>query len=143
MSTRRGRRTGRREEGQAIVEFALLLPIFLLLVLGVVEFGRAWNAYQVVTDAAREGARTAVVADTNSVATVYRKIDDALNRGRLNAASATRSVSPITPWPSPTGTPIVVSISYPYFFAFLKPFMGWTTGQASITLRTSIVMRHE
>jgi hypothetical protein len=36
-----------------------------------------------------------------------------------------------------------VNISYPFVFRFLKPFMGWTTGQASITLKTSVVMRHE
>jgi Flp pilus assembly protein TadG len=144
ISKRHKCRAHPREEGQALVEFALLLPIFLLLVMGVVEFGRAWNSYQVVTDAAREGARTAVLADnTVTVDTVYKRIDSALGRAGLNAASATRTVSPLTPWPAARGQQMTVNISYPFFFRFLKPFMGWTTGQASITLKTSIVMRHE
>jgi Flp pilus assembly protein TadG len=137
-------RSHARDEGQALVEFALLVPIFLLLVMGVVEFGRAWNSYQVVTDAAREGARTAVIADpTVTVDTVYKRIDNALGRAGLNAASATRTVTPLTPWPSPVGQLVTVNISYPFVFRFLKPFIGWTTGQASITLKTSVVMRHE
>ena len=48
------RRDGR---GQALVELALILPILLMLLLGIFEFGRAWNTKQVITDAAREGAR--------------------------------------------------------------------------------------
>jgi hypothetical protein len=55
------RRRRKGQEGQALVEFALTIPILLILVLGVVEFARAWSAYQVITDAAREAARTAVV----------------------------------------------------------------------------------
>lgn len=139
----RQRRRARRDDGQALVEFALIMPVFLLLVMGVVEFGRAWNSYQVVTDAAREGARTAVLADTFSLATVYAKIDSAMARAGLNPATATRTVTPSAPWPSTRGTEMRVNIAYPYFFRFLKPFMNWTTGQASITLKTSIVMRHE
>ncbi len=39
--------------GQAMVEFALVLPLLLILLIGVFEFGRAWNVYHAVTDAAR------------------------------------------------------------------------------------------
>jgi Flp pilus assembly protein TadG len=45
------------ERGAAAVEFALILPILLLLVLGLVEFGRAFNVQISLTNAAREGAR--------------------------------------------------------------------------------------
>lgn len=51
----------RRERGQAMVEFALVLPIFLLVLLGVFDFGRAIYAYNAVANAAREGARTAII----------------------------------------------------------------------------------
>ena len=56
------RRDGR---GQALVELALILPILLMLLLGIFEFGRAWNTKQVITDAAREGARLAVVQNND------------------------------------------------------------------------------
>ena len=49
------------EAGQALVEFALVVPLLLLLVVGVIEFGRAWNVSQAVNYAARQGARTAAV----------------------------------------------------------------------------------
>jgi Flp pilus assembly protein TadG len=49
--------------GQAIVEFALILPIFVLLVFGAVEFGRAFLRKHLMTNAVREGARTASLPD--------------------------------------------------------------------------------
>ena len=55
-------RHGRTRRGQALVEFALILPILMILLMGIIEFGRAWNVKQVLTDASREGARLAVVA---------------------------------------------------------------------------------
>lgn len=47
-----------KRSGQAVVEFALVLPIFLLLLLGAVDFGRAYYRLHLLTNAAREGART-------------------------------------------------------------------------------------
>lgn len=51
-----------RDRGQALAEMALVVPALLLLVFGIIEFGSAWRSYQVVTNAAREGARRAVMA---------------------------------------------------------------------------------
>ena len=57
-----GRVTQRR--GQTLVEFALILPIFLLLLVGIFDFGRAIYAYNTVSNAAREGGRLAIVDQT-------------------------------------------------------------------------------
>ena len=54
------RRSIRDEGGQAAVEFALVIPFLLIMLVGIVEFGRAWNEHQVITDAARETARSGV-----------------------------------------------------------------------------------
>ena len=51
----------RSEEGAQLVEFALVLPLLLLVVLGIAEFGFMFQRYEVVTNAAREGARMAVL----------------------------------------------------------------------------------
>jgi Flp pilus assembly protein TadG len=51
----------RRRRGQALVEFALVIPIFLLVLVAIFDLGRAVFAYNTLTNAAREGARTAIV----------------------------------------------------------------------------------
>ncbi len=60
--TRSPSHTGRRHGlGQALTEFALIFPVFMLMLLGVVDLGRGIYAYNAVSNAAREGGRTAIV----------------------------------------------------------------------------------
>src|SRR5688572_32942486 len=68
LSARSRRRWGsempkrfRNERGAAIIETALTLPLILLVCVGIFEFGRAYQTWQVMTNAAREGARVAVL----------------------------------------------------------------------------------
>ena len=49
-------RGGRPQRGQALVEFAMVLPVFLLTVLGILEFGWIVHTYNTVSHAAQEGA---------------------------------------------------------------------------------------
>ena len=131
----------RDDSGQAMVEFALVLPILLMLVIGIFEFGRAWNAYQVITDAAREGARNMVVAGVPATeASVNQVVNTALF---VAALDSTRDVTTLTGLRTGTGTTATVQIAYPYSFTFLGRLLNWTTGQSNITLRTSFVMRNE
>lgn len=51
----------KKQEGQALVEMALVLPILLLLFMGIFEFGRIMGAYMILSDLARDGARHGVV----------------------------------------------------------------------------------
>ena len=60
-------RSGSADRGAAAVEFALLLPILLLIVFGIVDFGRAYNAQVTLTQAAREGVRLAALNQPNVV----------------------------------------------------------------------------
>ena len=145
----------RNDGGQALVEFALVLPILMMIAIGILEFGRAWNTYQVITDAAREGARNVVVAGSTATgASVTQIVNDALTRARLNTATlSTTNPCPTGPATAPTvcltglgaatGTPASVQIRYPYRFTFLGRLLDWTTGQSNITLRTTFVMRNE
>lgn len=127
--------------GQAMVEFAIVLPLLLVLMIAVFEFGRAWNVYHAVTDAARLGARSAVVADPNTTQdSVYSIVRRALSRAAIDTASATITLSG---WRTGTGTPASVAIAVPYTFVFLRPFMGWSDSRAAITLRSTFVMRNE
>ena len=65
----------RGEKGQTLVEFALVLPILLLLIIGMLEFGRVLNAWLIVSNGAREGARYATVRA--SEAEVVAKVKEA------------------------------------------------------------------
>ena len=143
------------EAGQAVVEFALVLPILMMVLIGILEFGRAWNTYQVITDAAREGARNVVVSGSTATnASVTQIVNDALARARLNTAtlstanpcptgSVTAPLVCLTGLGAATGTPASVQIAYPYNFTFLGRLLRWTTGQSNVTLRTTFVMRNE
>ena len=57
-------RARRRPSGQSLAEFALVLPVLLLLFMGILDFGRAVYAYNTLSNAAREGARVAIVDQT-------------------------------------------------------------------------------
>ena len=60
--------------GAAVVEMAMILPVFCMLVLGIVEFGRGFMVCQLLNDAAREGARSAILAgSTNAAVTADAK----------------------------------------------------------------------
>src|SRR5512139_2340495 len=61
---RRGR-ANHADGGAAAVEFALVLPLLLLVVFGLIDFGRALNEQIVLTQAAREGARAASLSATD------------------------------------------------------------------------------
>ncbi len=53
----------RNERGAALIEAAITIPIILLISVGIFEFGRAYQTWQVLTNAAREGARVAILSD--------------------------------------------------------------------------------
>jgi Flp pilus assembly protein TadG len=123
------------ERGQALVEFALILPVILLLVVGMLEFSRAWNLHQVITDAAREGARRAVIADLtmdrDSVkAAMWRHVA----MFGYDPAYATMTITPDANF-KVGGQNITVGLALPYKF-FVIPNM-------SLTMRTSFTMRNE
>jgi Flp pilus assembly protein TadG len=133
MSTRRLRSGPRSERGQALVEFALLLPVILLLVVGMLEFARAWNMHQVMTDAAREGARRMVLNDdTSDWDQARHAMWDQLAQFGYDPTYANMSY---TGNYKATNDPLTVNLSLPYKFAIL--------GQLSITMRTTFTMRNE
>ena len=135
------RRLLRDKRGQAMVEFAIVLPLLLILLIAVFEFGRAWNINHAITGAARLGARSAVVADpVTTQDSVFAIIKRALRRASIDTTGATIT---LTGWRAGQGTPATVNVKVPYQFVFLKPFMHWSTSKANITLQSTFVMRNE
>jgi Flp pilus assembly protein TadG len=144
----------RNRRGQALVEFALVLPMVLALVIAVFEFARAWNIQQVITDAAREAARVAVVANGNDKTPgeiqpmVESAINNALSTAAIDPATATITTTGLGAGRDVNAT---IGISIPYQFVFLSPLMrmlsqfagGSPSFNGSINLQTSFTMRNE
>ena len=83
------RRTELRKRGQAMVEFALVLPILLIILMGIMEFGLVFHEYLVVTHAAREGARVAVLGGTDAeINATVTSAADSIDRGALTTTIA-------------------------------------------------------
>jgi Flp pilus assembly protein TadG len=131
----------REDDGQALVEFALVAPLLLLLILGMVDFARAWSAYEVITYQARQGARMAVVDNpATTEADVIQAIQDGLSNGSLDPNDATIT---ITGFRGGRGTPATVQIDYPHSLVFAGRFLDWLTGSEDLVLSTQFVMRNE
>lgn len=116
----------RRERGAAAVEFALILPVFLLLVFGMIEFSRAYNAQISLSGAAREGAREMAVHN-NAAAAVAAASQAAPSLSPKISASQV-SISPST-CTGRLGQPVQVTISYNFplmtgFFGVSIPLTG-------------------
>lgn len=74
--------------GQSLIEFALILPVLLMLLLGVVEFGWLLNGKITVNSAAREGARVGAVVTTNRPAKVLEAVTETASLSGLTIISA-------------------------------------------------------
>src|SRR5918999_1708537 len=93
MRGTRSRLERRSERGQALVEAALITPVVLLIMVGIFEVGRAYQTWQVLTNAAREGARAAVVPGANAT-TVKALVKQYMTDGQLGSvATATVDVN--------------------------------------------------
>jgi Flp pilus assembly protein TadG len=131
-------------KGQALIEFALVLPLVLLLVVGMLEFARAWNLHQVMTDAVREGARRAVLADDPACPGGAASMDSVkapmwryVAQAGYDPAFATMSVSPAADFKC-TGKNITVIMTLPY-----KIWVLGTLGSSSFRMRSSLTVRNE
>jgi Flp pilus assembly protein TadG len=137
------------ERGQALLETAIALPLVLLVSAGIFEFGRAYQTWQVLTNAAREGARVAILPGS-SASDVQSRVQTALQAGQLsNAASATVGVdqSATVSIGAATAGASVVTINYPFSFMVLNPVVnlvvnGSTVG-TPLTMVATAEMRNE
>jgi Flp pilus assembly protein TadG len=135
----------RNQRGAALIETAVTLPLVLLVSVAIFEFGRAYQTWQVLTNAAREGARVAVLEQYTD-AQVSSTVRNYLNSGKLtNAAGATISVVRNEPFGSTTASRITVN--YPFQFMVLNPVARLVSSSATygtpLTMQSSALMRNE
>jgi Flp pilus assembly protein TadG len=126
---------GRNCKGNAIIEFALLLPLLLLIVFGITEFGRAWMTVNVMATATREGARLAVVTGPD-VPAVQQRVTDVLDAANITPTSITVA------GPDPLDPERKVTVTVSADFAVIPgQILGSFSG--TIPLQASTSMRHE
>lgn len=131
----------RGNRGQSVVEFSLLLPLLLVLFLAITEFGRAWMTVSVLTSAAREGCRTAIVTDPD-LDRVKERVDAVCAAAGLTQWS-TKVVGPDPRDPDRAVTVTVETNFNVIAGGIFKLFSGRELFAGSMPLQAKSVMRHE
>ena len=134
----------RSERGAALLETAITLPLILLVSVAIFEFGRAYQTWQVLTNAAREGARVAILAGTTPDQIKEAVITYAAVGGLTVTADqiALDQGKALGSW---TGSEI--KVSYPFQFMVLNPVAKLVSSDATagspLTMSAVAIMRNE
>ena len=118
------------KKGQSTVEFALVLPVLLLIIFGIIEFGFIFNAYVSVAALAREGARYGIVK-TRTIEDIKDWVMDAaagLDKSKLD--------------PKPTREDGKITVTVEYKAAVLDPIMGGILG-SEVPIKATVTMAEE
>jgi Flp pilus assembly protein TadG len=129
----------KNRRGAAVVEFAVVAPVFFLMVFGMIEYGRLVMVQQVLTNASREGARQAVL-DGATASSVSSTVTNYLTAARVGGATVT--VSPNPPSSAGYGDPVTVTASVPFNQVSWLPspmFLGGRTMSAVTVMRRESV----
>lgn len=136
---RRGSKNG--EKGQALAEFALLVPLFLLLLFAIVDFGMGFYSWITITNSAREGARIGAVH-----ATSQEIIDRVYDTASVPNQSTNMTVTVTNAQGSP-GESVVVQVDYQYDLitplAGLVQFVSGDAFGSSLNMSSTADMRLE
>jgi len=135
-------RKRRAQAGTSIIEATIVLPLLLLLVFGIAEFGISFTRWNSLTNAVREGARVGVVfrapCNTAAVTTlVETTVADFADSSGIDPAGITTTVAGAC---DPTGTPLTVTATVPYNYIALSALAGFAP---STNLSARTVMRNE
>lgn len=142
------------EKGAELIEFALVLPLLLFVVVGIIDFGLTFQRYEVVTNAAREGARLAVLPGYGAPDACARALAYLQNGGVTTTGACPAPTNPTIVITKPfaismgAGVPTLpgakVDVLYTSPYVFLGPIAGFFGGTfATVPLRGVAVMRCE
>jgi Flp pilus assembly protein TadG len=129
----------RNRRAAAAVEFAIVAPVFFMLIFGMIEYGRMVMVQQVITNASREGARLAVLDGAN-YEEIKSRVNDYLDSASIDGVNAQVTVEPDPPMNAGFGEPITVSVSIAFTKVSWLPSPMYLGGK---TLTATTVMRRE
>jgi Flp pilus assembly protein TadG len=129
----------KRQDGQAVVEFAVILPVLLLVLMSVYQFGQVFVNYMDVTGAGREGARKAAVSRTAGTCTVVDSLAVTAAKGAasdLNQSSLNVTVArTCTNNAYAQGSDVTATATYPYTISILGLVVSSGSLSSSTTMR--------
>jgi len=132
-----GRSCRKNRRGASAVEFAVVSPVFFLLIFGMIEYGRLVMVQQLLTNAAREGARVGVL-DNSTSSDVSTAVNNYLSAAKVTGATIT--CNPSNPSSATYGAPVTVTVSVGFNQVSWLPSPMFLGGK---TLSSSAVMRRE
>ncbi|MFC2029568.1 TadE/TadG family type IV pilus assembly protein [Chloroflexota bacterium] len=121
----------RRESGQELVEYAMILPLLLVLLVGIIEFSIIIFSYDTIANAAREGARVAIISSSSDADVMAAVIDRAL---AVNLTSAEVTIL--------RGHVVRVEVAHPVNL-MTGPLIEAAGGSPTLLLRTAATMMLE
>lgn len=133
--------TTKCERGSVAVEFAILLPLFIMFVWGAIEFGLAYYTQEVLTNATREGARAGIVQAVVKPTTA--DIQNLVQSYVISAGLSTTGLSTaVTGAGGAFPAPLTVTSTYPHNLSIISMITAGSV-PSTITLSATTVMRHE
>ena len=137
------------ERGQALLETAMVMPLVLLVSVSIFEFGRAYQTWQVLTNASREAARLASLPGTSDT-DVQNRVQAYLVAGQIpNPTTATVNIDRSRTITVGVGTAAAtrITVNYPFSFIVLNPVARLVVGNSTLggafTMSAQAEMRNE
>ncbi|MDT8342498.1 MAG: TadE/TadG family type IV pilus assembly protein [Longimicrobiales bacterium] len=127
------------ERGQSLVEFAVSVPLLLLLLLGIMDFARAWNIHQVLTDAGREATRVAVVDNGSTDPQIRQIARDAAARAGITLPDGQITITQ----GAGRGDPTTVRIQYGHELRWVGWALSLVGADRTLNLNVVSTMRRE
>jgi Flp pilus assembly protein TadG len=136
----------RSRDGQGLVEFALVLPVLILIFMGLFDVGRAVFAYNSLSNAAREGARVAIV-NQSLIGGVDAGAVEAANQATglgLDASDPSQVLVSYLPPPGGTGAcpalGCIAEVTVHYEYTAITPIIGSIIGPIDLTASTQMII---
>jgi Flp pilus assembly protein TadG len=124
--------------GNAVIEVAIALSFLMMVLFGIIDFGRAWWSSNIMHTACREGARLAAVSAQSDSVTVIARVREVLNTAAINPDPS--DIKLFWPTPGDPTDPVTVEINYD-FDLIAGPVLGIIPG--TIPLSARCAMRYE
>ena len=130
------------EKGIAAIEFALVLPVLIMLVFGIIEFSLLLYDKQVITNASREGARAGIVAQNPRVGDgeIRTVVNTYCSSYLISFGSPSPPTTSITRAGTSFGDDLTVSVAYTYNFLLLPKFVAGIAGGKNLNANTVMKM---